>query len=666
MNQPSSYRLLEMKHDTLVAALDTARKTALGITYIEGEHNETTVSYAQIFERALALLHHFQAKGAGPGAHMILLLASNEQFIDAFWACQLGRIVAVPIAVGNNEEQRMRLLHVAERLGDPFLCSGEKIFERYRTFGESVGLAAQADKLAARAVYLDLLEDSGARGKREAVQRDDVAMIQFSSGSTSSPKGVQLTHRNITANLDGIVTATGFSTQDATLSWMPLTHDMGLIGFHLTPVSLSLEQHLLPTELFVRRPLLWMRKATEKRATVLGSPNFGYRHFLRAFDHAKSGDLDLSRVRIIMNGAEPISPDLCGEFNTALAASGLRASAIFPVYGLAEASVAVTFPPLDREIQIMAVDRESLVIGSPVRLLDADDPKAMRLVKVGSPIKHVGLRIRDDGGAVLSEGSVGHIEIRGDNVTIGYYSGTQGDGVEFTEDGWLDTGDIGFVYQGELVITGRAKDIIFSGGQNHFPQDLEALVESIPQVGPGKAALCGVRVANASADDVVAFILHRKSLEEFLPIAQSVRTRISAGAGVTLSHVVPVPQIPKTTSGKLQRFLLRDRYLAGEFDADMAGLAALEPQRSAADQHPAGAIEQELLAIARELIPGREIGVNDNIFELGTSSLVLAQIHERIEEKWPDQLAITDLFDYPTIGKLAAYLESRTGQPAIT
>jgi hypothetical protein len=215
------------------------------------------------------------------------------------------------------------------------------------------------------------------------------------------------------------------------------------------------------------------------------------------------------------------------------------------------------------------------------------------------------------------------------------------------------------------VITGRAKDIIFSGSQNHFPQDLEAMLESIPEVGLGKAAVVGVRAPNAAADEVVAFILHRKGLEEFVPLAQAVRTRITEGAGVALSRVVPVPQIPKTTSGKVQRFLLRDRYLAGEFDAAIAALDALEPQPTAAEQHPVGAIEQELLEIARELIPGREIGVNDNIFELGTSSLVLAQIHERIEEKWPNQLAITDFFDYPTIGKLAAYLESRVSQPAL-
>ena len=244
-----------MKHDTLVTALDAARSTPRSVTYIEGEHNEQTVSYAQIHERALALLHHFQAQGAGPGAEMILLLAANEQFVDAFWACQLGRIVAVPIAVGNSEEQRLRLLHVSARLKNPFLCSGEKIFERYRAFAESAGLSGEAERLAARAVFLDRLEDTGRRGDREIARPDDVAFIQFSSGSTSSPKGVQLTHRNITTNLDAIDEGTSAAAGDTTLSWMPLTHDMGLIGFHLTAVSLGID-HYLMTDRALRAPAL--------------------------------------------------------------------------------------------------------------------------------------------------------------------------------------------------------------------------------------------------------------------------------------------------------------------------------------------------------------------------------------------------------------------------
>ena len=654
-----------MKHSTLVDAFDAARKTNLGITFIEGEHNELKVGYAQVYERALVLLHHFQARGIGPGSEMILLLTSNARFVDAFWACQLGGIVAVPIAVGINEEQRRRLLHVAQRLSNPFLCTHEKTFERYRTFADEMGLGAVAEKLAARAVFVDHVAETGKGGTRHEPQPDDVAVIQFSSGSTSSPKGVQLTHRNITTNIDAMLLGIHAVPQDAMLSWMPLTHDMGLIGSHLMPLSMPFSQCLMSTEVFVRRPLLWIRKASEKRATVLGSPNFGYRHFLRAFDHAKSDGIDLSAVRLICNGAEPISPDICNEFTAALAPHSLKATSMFPVYGLAEASLAVTVPDPGKGIDVVYLHRDSLMIGSAARLSDAADPKALALVKVGRAVKHIELRVRDDHGAVMETGVVGHIQIRGDNVTIGYYAGTRGDGVDFTEDGWLDTGDVGFMHEGELVITGRAKDIIFSGGQNHFPQDLEALLEGIPEVGLGKAVVCTVRPADAPADEVVAFLLHRGPLEEFVPIARAARACVSEGAGLELRRVVPVRQISKTTSGKVQRFLLRDGYLAGDFDAAIAGLAALEPHSSAAEQHAVGAIERQLLEIAQKFIPDREIGVNDNIHELGTSSLVLIEIYEQIDKNWPNRLEITDFRDYPTIAKLARHLESAANQPVM-
>lgn len=656
-------QLLEMKHENLIEAIDAARKTSRGVTYIEGEHNEVTLTYAEIYNRALALLHHFQAKGAGPGSKMIILLASNEQFIDAFWACLLGRITPVPIAVGNTEEQRLRLFHVATRLNDAFICSGEGTFGRYAGFADSAGISEQAAALGSRAVLLEQLEDSGKQGVRHEPSPDDLALLQFSSGSTSAPKGVQLTHRNITANLDGVVERIGFSLDDATLSWMPLTHDMGLIGYHLTPLSLGLDQYLMATEVFVRRPLLWLKKTSEKRATVLCSPNFGYRHFLRVFDHAKSGDLDLSPVRLILNGAEPISAELCREFTDALASSGLKASAMFPVYGLAEASVAVTFPQPGSGVRTVAVDRNSVSLGAAVRVVDAADSNALTLVKVGQPVKHTRIRLRDDDGKVLGEGFVGHIQIAGDNVTQGFYDSTSGEGVEFTEDGWLDTGDVGFLHDDDLCITGRAKEIIFSGGQNHFPHDLEALLESVPEIGLNKAVVCGARRPNAAVDEVVAFILHRGDAPSFVPIAHTVRRRITEGAGLPVSNVVPVKQIPKTTSGKLQRFLLRERYLAGEFDAAIAEVAALEPAPSEEDVHPAGAIEQQLLEICAQYLQGRKIGVHDNIFELGTSSLVLAQIYEQLEKTWPNQLAITDFFDYPTVAKLAAYLESKLQQP---
>ena len=324
---------------------------------------------------------------------------------------------------------------------------------------------------------------------------------------------------------------------------------------------------------------------------------------------------------------------------------------MFPVYGLAEATVAVTFSPPGSGIDVVAVDREALAVGAPARIVDAADAKAMRLVKVGIPSGMSSCDFATTPERALAEGTVGHVQIRGDNVTIGYYEGTEGEGVVFTEDGWLDTGDVGFVHEGELVITGRAKEIIFFAGQNHFPQDLEALLESMPEIGLGKVAVCGVRPPDAPADEVVAFVLHRKGLDEFMPIAHAVRIRITEGAG--LARVAGGPGTADSEDHQRQaaafpaaRPLSRRRIRRSHRRARGPGASSRH-----ADAHPAGAIEQQLLEITRKLIPGREIGVDDNIFELGTSSLVLAQIHEQIEEKWPNQLAITDFFDYPTIGE---------------
>ena len=268
------------------------------------------------------------------------------------------------------EEQRLRLLHVAVRLQNAVLCSGERIFERYRTFAQGAGFTAEAERLDARAIFLDQIEETGKDGLRRDARPDDVALIQFSSGSTSAPKGVQLTHRNITANLDGVVDSVGFSPSDATLSWMPLTHDMGLIGFHLTALSLGLDQYLMPPSSAVRGSL-WKKKGVGKAGDGVGLAQ------LRLSALPASVRSCEVRGRRALDGAhrherrQPISPDLCDEFNAALAPCGLKASSMFPAYGLAEATVAVTFPPLGRGIEVVAVDRESLAIGAPARIVDA-------------------------------------------------------------------------------------------------------------------------------------------------------------------------------------------------------------------------------------------------------------------------------------------------------
>ncbi len=260
-------------------------------------------------------------------------------------------IVPVPVAIGISDEHRHKLLRIARKLGQPFVYSDRKTLERVGQFatqsGESVEAATYA-ALQARAFLVDDLKDISRKGVPHAAQPGDTAFIQFSSGSTSDPKGVVLTHANLIANWIGSTQMGGFNENDVSLSWMPLTHDMGLIGFHLIMFANRVHMNLMSTELFVRRPLLWLQIAAQQHATILCSPNFGYRHFLKVLGDRSPGNLDLSNVRLIFNGAEPISVELCEEFLARLHGLGLRRNAMYPVYGLAEASLAVSFPPVGR------------------------------------------------------------------------------------------------------------------------------------------------------------------------------------------------------------------------------------------------------------------------------------------------------------------------------
>lgn len=644
---------------TLGEALAARRSSTKGINFIEGEGVARRLRYADLHARASGLLRHLQRAGATAGSELLIVVERNEQFIDAFWAGILGNIILVPVAPGTNDEHRLKFFRVLAQLQRPCLCTDSAILGRLSAFAAAHRLDDALARVRTTTVLLDRIDDISQPGAVAAAQADDVAFVQFSSGSTSEPKGVALTHRNLLTNIDAIAGGVALGGSDTGLSWMPLTHDMGLIGFHLTPLVYDVEQFLMPTALFVRRPQLWLTEAAARHASILCSPNFGFRHFLRAFKPESFAGCDLSAVRVLFNGAEPISAALCEEFARTMATYGLTASAMFPVYGLAEASLAVTFPPTGTGCNSVSLRRDRLLTGAPVEPAAPGDAGAAPFVVLGRPVAGCEVRIADETGAALTAGTVGRVLIRGDNVTHGYY-GNPAATQAAIRDGWLDTGDLGFFSDGGLVITGRAKDILFVSGQNYYPHDLEAVIETHAGVELGKAAVCGARAAGKDADEVLVFVQHRGDLDAFLPLANAIRRVVNEVVGVPVDAVIPVARIPKTTSGKTQRYKLADAYLQGEFAEPIARLQALTGTPANASAAGAlGEIERNLKAICDALLPDKKVGAHDNIFELGTSSLTLAQIYERIEAIYPGQLEVTDFFDYPTIAELASYLQKR-------
>jgi cytochrome P450/acyl-CoA synthetase (AMP-forming)/AMP-acid ligase II/aryl carrier-like protein len=649
-----------MQYQTLTEALEGNRRVPRAVHYLEGEHEERVVEYAELYERATGILYHLQSMGAGRGDKLIIFLNNNEQFLDGYWAAIAGGIVPVPLAVGISDEHRHKLLRIARKLGNPYLYTDRKNLDRLETFAASVGETATFEAMKRRAFLVDELDDISRAGRIVRAAPDDIAFIQFSSGSTSEPKGVVLTHRNILANCASAGGVSRFSADDVSLSWMPLTHDMGLIGFHLFMFCYRMQIYHMPTDLFIRRPLLWTTFASRYGATITSSPNFGYRHYLKVLGDRALADTDLSRIRLIYNGAEPISVELCDEFMSRMKHYGLRETAMFTVYGLAEATLAQSFPSPETGYRARSFDRHSLGVGATARTVPADSADALTLVTVGRAIPDAEIRIAAADRTAVADGIVGHLLIRGPNVTAGYYEAPDINAQMISADGWLDTGDLGVVADGDLYITGRAKEIIFVNGQNYYPHDIEAIAQNAAGLELGKVVAAGARPSGAESDELTLFVLHRGSMADFLPVANEVAALVNEKAGLEVRHVVPVKRIPKTTSGKIQRVALEEAFVNGEFTEELAVLAKLRgATAAAAPAAPASALAERLRVICEGALPGKRIEVDDNLFEIGASSLTLIQIHEEIDREFPGLVELTELFDHPTIAALARHLEAK-------
>jgi len=640
-------------YSTLIDLLDEARGKDRGIHFIDGKSDETTLRFGDLWDRATALLGSLQARGMQPGDELVIFSTSNQSFVVAYWAAMLGGIVPVPVAVGISDEHRIKLFRILRQLERGTLFTELGLLERLLEFSKSREMNEVSAILESRTVLMSDVTP-GDSGTVYDASPDDIAFIQYSSGSTSDPKGVCLTHANLCANVRAIIEATQWGEQDRSLSWMPLTHDMGLIGYHLSVMAAGMDHAVMDTNVFVRRPLLWMLKTSELQATQLCSPNFGYKHFLKLFERKGLPDgTDLSCVRLILNGAEPISYDLCEEFLTALAPYGLKRSTMFPVYGLAEATVGVTVGSPGDKFSRVIMHRHSLSIGEPYVVADAGDADAVSFVKVGNAIRDCEIRLTDDTDNTVEGGRIGHIQLKGASVTEKIYGDEEATGALFTTDGWLRTGDCGVFVDDQLVITGREKDIIIVNGQNYYPHDIEEIIAQIDGLDLGKTVVAGANPSGKQTEELLVFVLFRQDLESFVPLAEQVRNIVGEHAGLEVDHVIPVPKIPKTTSGKVQRVHLLNAYFDGEYSNLIADMSPGDVEQDEFDNDP---LVAELEQICREFSKDRVIGPDDNLFEVGVSSLTLTEIVLAIEEKHPGKLDISDLFDYPTLREIAGFM----------
>ena len=527
------------------------------ITFVTG--GETVpLTWAELHEDARAMAAALQQRGVAPGDHLALLGPTTRELVTAIqatWLCGATVVVLpLPMRLGSLDEfvaqTRARI-----RSADATLVLAD---------GDLAAFIEPSPDDPPLVLLADLVDAASAAAyDAPKIGEDDLAVLQFTSGSTADPKGVMLPHRVILANLDGVAAAAELDPDDDVLvSWLPLYHDMGLIGLLTLPMITGADLVLGAPQDFMAAPARWMQWISDFGGTATAGPNFSYALAARALNRMEN--LDLSRWRVALNGAEPVDPATMKAFCEAAGRHGFKPGAAFPAFGMAEVAIGGSFPPPGRGVVLDTVDRTILEqerYAAPVEE-GAEGSKSFALL--GRAIPGLELRICDPTtGQPMAEREVGELEIRGTSVTPGYYKHPDATEALF-HDGWMRTGDLGYLVGEELVICGRIKDVIIVGGRNVFPEDVERVVEGVAGVRPGNVIAFGVEGRKGREALVVVAETKDAALVEI--IKGEVAGRIRDAIGLPAEEVVLVAPgtLPKTSSGKLQRSLCRSRYLSAE------------------------------------------------------------------------------------------------------
>lgn len=547
------------REPSLISRIESVAESGRGdVTFVSGDDHET-LTWARLHHEARAVAAGLQARGVRPGDHVALLGPTTRRLVTAIQAIWLtgGALVTMPLPMRMGaldefiDQTRNRIRRADSKIviidsqlagfiehqpGDPPFVGLDELF---------------ADDAPSAEDYL-----------RPVVDPSSLAVLQFTSGSTSEPKGVMLPHENISNNLDGAWSAAELSHDDCIVSWLPLYHDMGLIGLLTIPMTLGTSLVQGAPQDFLARPIRWMRWMSQFGGTASAGPNFSYALATRALKRAEE-DLQLSQVRLFLNGAEPIDAPTFRRFLDAGERFGLDPGCAFPAFGMAEVCIAGCFPAPGKGLRTDVVDRSLLESEQRAVPVDVDAEGSTELALLGSPVPGLEIEIIDRRtGARCDERQVGELRISGNSLTTGYYR--QPDATaELIVDGWLNTGDLAYTVDGELVICGRIKDVIIVGGRNVYPQDIEKVVGEVDGVRTGNVIAFGVEGRQGAQSIIVVAESKAAAHEE---LQREITRRVTESVGIPPKEVVLVEpgSVPKTSSGKLQRSACRVQYVAGE------------------------------------------------------------------------------------------------------
>ncbi|WP_244239138.1 fatty acyl-AMP ligase [Corallococcus carmarthensis] len=541
--------------------LKATSRTSLGLVFVDAAEHETSLPWAQVYRRAKRAAGGLARLGVRPGDRVALLLPTSPAFMDAYFGALLAGAVPVPlyppVRLGRLDEYHRSTARMLQLTGAVVVLTDMRV---RLLLGPS--MAQARPRLGCHTVDAVMHGDEDLEVE---VSPDALGLIQFSSGSTVEPKPVALTHGALLAQVAALEATmpVAAGVTPVGVSWLPLYHDMGLIGCVLAALYYPGSLVLIPPETFLVKPALWLRALSRHRGFVSPAPNFAYGLCLKRVKDADLQGVDLSGWQHALNGAEPVSADTLRRFAERFEKWGFSARALRPVYGLSEASLAVTFPPAGRGPRELGVDPDVLAREGQAR------DGARTLVSVGAPVAGFEVQVRGEDGAVLPERRVGHVFAKGPSVMRGYFEDAEATARALVGEGWLDTGDLGFSADGELYLTGRAKDLVIIRGANHAPQAFEDPLLAVDGVRTGCAVALGF-TPEGSEDEALLILAERAERgADVASVEADIRAAVVEATGVQ-PHTVRLLEpgtLPRTSSGKLRRSEALRRYLAGELSA---------------------------------------------------------------------------------------------------
>jgi acyl carrier protein len=534
----------------------------LEVTFLMSDTDTQTLTYGELATRARHLAAGLAAAGLAPRQACAIMLPTSLDFFTVYYGILLAGGVPVPIYPPFRMSQIED--HLRRQAGILSNCEARILVTVPEAKLVARLLRGEVPTLGRVATPAELAADGG-EFTPLPVAPDDIAFLQYTSGSTGSPKGVVLTHAHLLANIRAMGHAARAGSRDVFVSWLPLYHDMGLIGAWLATLYFSVQLVLMSPVAFLSRPSRWLRAIHDYRGTLSAAPNFAYEMAASRLDDQELEGLDLASLRWIFNGAEAINAETMERFASRMAEHGLDPRAIAPVYGLAEVALCAAFPATRRGVLVDHVDRDTLMSAGRARPVGLDNAAAQKIVACGRVLPGYAMRIADARGKTVAERTVGRVELRGPSVTSGYYRNAEATETLFDGD-WLDTGDLGYLAAGELYITGRSRDMIIRGGQNIYPYELEEAAGALPSVRRGCVAVFSASSAGGEGERLVVLAETRES---DVAARERLRARINdlavelAGGPADEVVLAPPHTVLKTSSGKLRRSATRDLYERG-------------------------------------------------------------------------------------------------------